>query len=193
MAANLLAQAALEQAVVNALQTEPPTGLGFTPAQCHRMYDGQPPPSMGQWFVSVWGDNSRQTQSQRVHLSEVFSVFCTVTVRFTRPFDQWLVHRDFLEQQANAIRAIIVQDQWANSVINSANALAGFRNSGTGSTAAPVGFCESLAFAGFDPVLEKGADWFSAHPEKPMDGIAQTVKFAGARRVQAVTSATTVT
>jgi len=186
-------QAALETAVLNALLAQAPAGLEYPASQCKRMYDGQPPPKAGNVFVSVWYDAQRGSLGQRTYLGELFGVYITLTLRFVLPFDRWVQHRDDMEARANAIKVLICQDTWNYSIINAANTLAGFRNSGTGSTQAPVGWCEALVFQGFDPIQDVGPDWFHAHVEHAAErnvGIAQRIKFGMAKRIQAILTAT---
>lgn len=201
--ANLQSQAALEMAVLNAiLQAGPMNGYpAYTKANAKRMFDGQPPPSgLGPVFVSVWYDGQRQADG-RTKLDEQFGVYVTLTLRTSHlPYDQWVNARDEMEARLNAIRVLIHQDCWNYAISNAANALAGFRVSSNptvtlpATVGLPVGFAEGLAFTGFSTVETKGPDWFSAEPPKQGGkievGIAQTARFAKARRVQAVTTAT---
>lgn len=194
MATVLSPQAALEQAVVNAIQAM--TGGDFTyatDAYCRRMYDGHPPPLMGNYFVSVWYDARRDSSAKRTYLDELFGVYLTITLRFVQPFDRWLVHRDEMEARANALKVLICQDSYNYSIINAANILAGFRSSGQSPASQPVGWCEALVFQGYDPMQEVGADWFRAHVNSTSlrdMGIAQRLKFGLARRVQSIPTAT---
>lgn len=186
-------QAALEQAVLAAVQTVASDGYSYDRVNSARMFDGQPPPRCGNVFLSVWYDGQRGTLGQRTYLSELFGVYLTLTLRFVQPFDRWVHHRDDMEARANALKVLICQDTWNYSIISAANTLAGFRSSGGPNLGAPVGWCEPLVFQGFDPIQDVGADWFHADPGRAGEkdvGIAQRIKFGMAKRIQALPTAT---
>lgn len=185
-------QAALYAAVIDALRTK----LGYSTATCGRGHLGQPPPRAGSVYAAVWGDGRRGNGDRRPNLDMVFGVNVTVTVRAEQPFDRWDRHEDELEARLNAVAAYVNADATDYRIANAANVLAGFRRSGDTSraSAAPVGFCEGLAFEGFDPVREAGPDWFHADAQNPQAaernlGFAQTARFGRARRVQAALTA----
>lgn len=187
-------QAALEEAVLGNIRDSAPTsGFSYDRVNSGRMYDGQPPPRCGNIFLSVWYDGQRGTLGQRTHLSELFGVYLTLTLRFVQPFDRWVHHRDDMEARANAIKALICQDTWNYSIIIDANKRAGFRTSSQPDNVSPVGWCEPLVFQGFDPIQDVGADWFHADPGRVSErdvGIAQRIKFGMAKRIQSLATAT---
>lgn len=176
-------QAAYEQAVVNAIRAQ----LGYPESQCGRGLDGRPPPACGPVWVSVWGEGKRPADPPDDNLDERFGVNVTVTIRTAAAWDRIIRHRDELEGRVNAIRALVQRDSLDHSLKNAANALAG-RTHSAADTARRVGFCEPLALEGIDAVRECGEDWFMAKSKAkggPPAGLAQTVRFGGARLLQA--------
>lgn len=187
------AQAALETAVANAIVaaaiTTPAT---ITAARCKRMYDGRPEPRCGNWFISVWSKNGRQTQPPgRAYLDELFSLKVTITTKFVKPFDRWIEHRDELELMANTIRALIHKDGLDFSVIRAAMTPASFTWD-VNNVTDPVGWCEGLVFEGMDDMQDCGPAWFSGKTDAPaVDcGASQTLRFGKARRIQNSATAT---
>lgn len=185
-------QQALETAVLNALIAQGgPGGAPLPRSQCKRTYDEQPPPFQGNVFYCVWSDGAVINQGQKTRYEELLGCAVTVTVRFTKPFDQWLEHRDDCTARCYAVRDLIGLDQRNFSIINAANTLAGFRSSGDQITAAPPGFVESLFFSRIDPMRNAGPDWFHAvtPPESLRQvGVAMTVRFINAKRIRRVTT-----
>lgn len=174
-------QAALEAAVAAAIiASTPPNSLAaYTRATCSRTFDAQPPPACGQVFVAVWFDG-RRTSEGRTALNETFGVNVTVTMRVHQPYDRLVQHRDDLEVRANAIRALLHADNYDYRISRAANVLAGFDQT----PSQRVGFCESLTFEGMDAVQLVGGNWFHAPPDKLEVGLAQTLRFGKARRIQ---------
>lgn len=188
MAGFLYPQAALEQAIVNAIKTStPPSGLsGYnSDGLCRRTYNAKPPPLMGRYFVSVWSDAARQQQGGRTYADHLFGVFVTVTVRFdAQMFDRWIEHRDELEKRIHAIEALIHGGNPGFTYMRSAETLADFTHSST-DTARRVGWCEALMCEGIDPIQDVHADWFSAKDTSSLEcGCAQRIRFGKARRIQ---------
>lgn len=185
----LYPQAALEEAVAAAIRTSaPPSGLnGYNGLNlCRRMYDGKPPPLMGQYFVSVWSDNSRQNQAgARDYVDHLFPVFVTVTMRFTQPPDRWVEHRDELEKRVHGIEALIHGGNPGYTYMRAAEALADFTHSAADTTRR-VGWIEALMSEGFDPIQPVGAEWLRATSPTSLEcGVAQRIRFGKARRIQA--------
>jgi len=146
------------------------------------MFDGEPPPRCGNVWASVWHDGGR-TSEMRTCLNEVHGVYVTLTIRLTRPFDQWVQHRDELELRANDIRALIHKDQYNFAICRAAAVLAEFDQTGS----QPIGWREALMFDGFDAIQTVGNAWFKANPDSgPEVGIAQRIRFGKARRIQAL-------
>lgn len=181
-------QAALETAVLNLLQTSSGSGgLGYTSANSGRLDKGMPPANCPPWFVCVWHDGSRQAgPNARVCLDEYHAVFVTITVQLSLPWDRWTTHRDALEAKVNDIRALVGKDAYNHVIVNAANTLAGYRTSQTPDGSSRVGFCEALAFAGADAIVEAGPDWFHAAVDSRPDlcGLYQTLRFDRCRRTQ---------
>lgn len=181
-------QAALEQACSDAIiSAAPPAGLSsYTTRSVGRTFDGQPPPLCGNYYVAIWSDNMRQSQS-RTSLDELFHVFITLTMRCHLPYDRWIEHRDEMERRVNGIRALIHKDSLDFHVTRAANTLAGFTWSAV-DTIKRVGWTEALAFDGLDPIQAVGPPWFHAHTDstKVEVGIAQRSRFGKSRRIQSL-------
>jgi hypothetical protein len=180
-AAALQPQAALEQACVNALVEAFPAY--YRSATCRRLFDGEPPPSMGLYFVSVWSPGGRDSNSQ-ASMDEMFSMSVTVTVKFVKPFDQWVMHRDQLELHCTRIRALLHGDCYNNAIIRAANTLAGFDDFADSEPTFHVGFRECLTYSRLEDVKLQGPSWFKSNVDQPDVGASQTVKFGKVRRVQ---------
>ena len=176
-------QAALEQAVLAAIQAAPLGGFTWTSYNSGRTFDGEPPPRCGNYWLSIWSRGDR-TSEAKTSLNEMFKVFATLTIRATQPYDRLLAHRDDLEAKLNRISALIHQDVWSYTVSRAADTLASLDGSGQ-----PVGYREGLMFEGYDPVELKGGAWFHADPAKTEVGLAQTARFGKCRRVRAVVTA----
>lgn len=185
-----MSQLALLTAVRNVLRSQPPNGLGLTKAQCEVMFDGQPPPSCGELFVAV---HPAEWNVEDVEgLNEVFGVEITVTVRVGKvPRDEMGLNAligpagKSLDGYLEEIRALLHLDSVADQVLNQANAIIG---------SAANGFVEPLRFRGGSRPEPKGPDWFGAESSgagmTPPVGLAQTLSFGGARRVQRIESET---
>lgn len=153
--------------------------------ECEVMFDGQPMPMAGERFVSVWpGDwSARDIEG----LDEEYGINITVTRRVTyAPADRVVApltgtDAQALDQLLEAIRAKLHLDSQGDKVLNAANTIIG-----TGSN----GFVEPLRFRHGSRPEPKGPDWFSADGESEVSGLAQTLTFGGARRLQTIESET---
>jgi hypothetical protein len=182
-----VAQSALEEAVRDLLRAR----LDLSPAECDCTFDGEPPPRCGQRFVAVWSDEAHLPgPANGVALDEYHGVVVTATVRFSLPFDRWREERARLRALSRRVIVELARDRWDNRVINAANALAGMRG-GASAAAKPVGFTEGLYWAGSEPVRKVGPDWFHGSIDSGDHevGAAQSHRFTGARRVQALLTA----
>lgn len=185
-------QAALEVAVLAQLRLSTGEGgLAYDPKFCGRRYKGYPPPLCPVWYAAVWSDLSVQSganRAMRSALDESHSVFVTITVPCSKPFDRWIEHQDLLERKRNEIRAMVHGDAYDCRIANAANELAECRRADLAAGATrPVGFWQGLAYEGADAIQECGPDWFQGDPEaaRPMVGLAQRLRFSGACRMQA--------
>ncbi len=178
--------------VLQASKTASPpalVGLGLPQAQCDVLFDGQPPPGCGELFVAL--HPGEWTTEDIEGLNEVFGLDITVTVRVgVLPRDRMAptsilasLAGESLDQQLEAIRALLhldsVRDQWLNQA-----------NTYIGGTA--NGFVEPPRFRGGDRPQACGPDWFGTDwdgqgPLPPV-GISQTLHFGGARRLQRIES-----
>lgn len=180
-------QAALETAALNLLLS--PEGCAYRADQCSRMADGRPEPRCGVLFLSVWYDGGVEVGASKAALTaldEDYGVYVTVTVRCVLPFDRWYKHRDDVERHANRVRAALHADIYDHRVINAANELCDRRRSDVPDVR-PVGFHRGMGYVGRDPIQMVGPDWFNAHidaPGPPPVGMAQRVRFRGARLLQ---------
>lgn len=184
-------QAALESAVLHFLTLDTVSGgLAYGAKFCGRRYKGYPPMLCPIWYAAVWGDGAVQSGTNRATrsaLDETYSVYVTLTVPCSLPFDRWIEHQDFLEEKRNRIRALIHEDAYNCAIINRANTLGEMRRADLASGATqPVGFWQGLAWDGADPIQEAGPDWFQGDPEaaNPKVGLTQRLRFVGACRMQ---------
>jgi hypothetical protein len=183
-------QAALEQAVVNFLRrsatSTPYAGLAYKASECDRTYDAQPPPAVGDVFVSVWSPLGRHGVVKHTSgVEEPYTVMVTISLRATLPFDRWLRHRDDVERRANRVIDLIAPDALDYRVTREAAALAGFEQGA--SLTAPIGWVEALNYEDMGDVEEVGPSWFQAETESEPGmpvGFALTVRFGGNRRVR---------
>lgn len=174
-------QAAIESAVLRSIRSIP--GGRFTTKNSDRMYNGEPPPASGPFFVAVWSGGGRQSTSD-TSLTEVFRLAVTVTIRAEKPWDRWLAMRDELERMLNLVRAVVHVDCLNNKIQREASALMA-----ADGTDQRVGFRDRLMLEGFDDAQHVGCDWFKADPENsgPGDaGLAQTARFGGLTLKQAL-------
>lgn len=183
-----MSQRAILLAVRDHLRAE----LQLSDLQCQVMFDGQPPPACGEVFVSVhpgsWSGNRGDGD-----LDESLGVLVTATKRTTyAPADRVvspLAGPEFeaLDRLLERLRAKLHKDPPATGSSTHYPVLA-LANATIGATA--NGFIEPLVFRDGGRPEPKGAEWFSAEPGTGVCGLAQTLVFDGARRVQTVESQT---
>lgn len=173
-----MSQRALLLAVKSRLQT----ALSLDDTVCDIAFGAQPPPIMGEEFISIWPGDWRGNDIDN-GLDEYYSVNVTVTRRLPyAPMDRWgtevLVKLSAgLDARVEAIRYRVHMNY---SILNAANATIGVTENG---------FVEPLRFrTGGRPEL-KFPDWFSAESADGGGagmnaGVAQTLTFVDARRVQ---------
>lgn len=173
------AQAALEIAAASLIRSELGYGEMTGAAQCRRMADDRPPPLAPRVFLAVWSKGGRSSES-RTALDERLGLSVTATVQLPGlPRDRWLAARDELLSRLDAVRALLAADSLDWRVIRPASVIrAG------GADPAPVGFCEALAFAGYDAWRYETGRWFASDATEEV-AIVQTANFARARLMQA--------
>jgi hypothetical protein len=164
-------------------------GCGLSDTECDLSFDGSPPPVCGERFVAVHA-GSWVGSGNRNCLEEVYGVQVTVTVRMGRaPRDRignLLVgpEGEALDRTLEAVRASLHADPRSEWVRQRANEIIGVADNG---------FVETLAFLGGGQPQAKGPEWFGAvvgEDQGPMPvGIAQTLTFGRAKRVQVVEEA----
>ncbi len=177
-----------QRALLLAVAAQLRTVNAWTAEQCEVMFGGAPKPDCGEFFVAVhpgqWVSNASES------LDEEYGVLVTVTRRVgfspedrmgttggvTRAFDGLAV----------LVEKVRVQVHMSYVIMNAANVEAQHVD-GNPSVSTPInGFVEPLRFRDGGRPEPKGGDWFAADPEgddQPV-GLAQTLTFAGARRVQ---------
>lgn len=195
-----MSQRALLLAVRDRLRDAPANGgLGFVAAECEVMFDGQPPPICGERFSAIWP--GEWTGHYVEGADEMLGVNVTVTLRVGKvPRDRMGVNAlvgptgQNLDQLLESIRAKLHMDPGPRTATDARNypvltmanayitALLGPNN----------GFVEPLQFQNGGRPEPKGPEWFEAASDvegaTPPVGIAQTLSFGGARRLQTIES-----
>lgn len=158
----------------------PSTGLGLDDKSCDEQPDGQPPPMAGEWYVAV--TEGSWTNDATECLDESYGVEITITRRTTfSPSDRVnvAVKRE-LRRKAAEIRAAIHGREEPRIAANT-RLDANVENV----------FVEPLRFRSAGKIEPKGPDWFWAEGmTNPPTGVAITLIFGGARRVQTIESQT---
>lgn len=155
---------------------------GYKPHECNIEYDEVPPAIAGEVYVVVmpggWQPGENNAKGGGV-LDEIYSVDVSVIMRATRiPRDKtrdlYLDLLDGLNVRVKAIRAAV---HFNLEVMAAAN------ENLEDSSALP--FIETLKFSGMDrrPRLV-GAEVFGDKPGERRAGLARTINFSGARRIQ---------
>lgn len=178
-----MSQGILCTAVVTRLQSV----LSLSSTSVEFMFDGQPPPMCGEEFFAVWPGAWRPNDIEG--LDEEFGVNVTLTrrARFApkdrRATEIWTKLTTGMDARLRQIIAAIHLDKGSDAILNAANTLLG------GSV---NGFVEPLKFRDGGRPEIKGPDWFSADNEGGGGlmnaGVAQTLMFGGARRIQTIES-----
>lgn len=181
-----MSRRALLLAVRDQLRALPPVGLGYLPRECEVMYDGRPPPRAGAWFAAVHrGRRSGQLHSECLDYELEF--FVTVTARVNVPVDRLgaalYEASEKLDDRVDAIVALVQRQGVA--ILTAANTLLGSSFDQAGQ---PRGFVERPYYLDDDNGRLVGDEhWWGLATEVPT-GIAHTIRFGGARRVQALSS-----
>lgn len=172
-------QAAIETAALNAMRAQ----LGYAERNSGRMFDGRPPAFLGDYYVVVWHDGTRDS-TERGSLAERYGLRVTFSLQTGKyPFDRLVQARDLVELKLNEIRALLHKDQYGFAITAAARTLAGYGQTGA---SLPIGWVEALMFQGFGPCEEKGPEWFGGVAESGMAGVAQTANFGRSGRFQAL-------
>lgn len=170
-------QEALETAVLNSIAAN----LAYNAGETGRTFDGRPPAACGERFVAVWSDCMR-TSDSRTSLDNRYTVSVTETIRLQRyPADKWVLVRDKLIEDMDAIIALIHRDSLDHHVINQANVIA---NRGEEATRR-VGFSEALMCTGLDRWQLVSGAWFRSK-EQTEAGVMITASFGKARLIQGI-------
>lgn len=182
-----MSQDALAGAVKDWLRSK----LSLEELECDLVAGGQPVPGSGQEFIGIHDDGWQDSPHGDFDLDESFGILITVTRRMGMyPLDTIGSHLLYKwgEGLGPRLRQIIAGEARLHmnyTVMNAANAIIGDGSSG---------FVEPLRFKGVGPVMLKGPDWFYARAETRQEGkrtvsmgvcgVARTIRFGGARRVQ---------
>ena len=179
-----MSQRALLLAVRDYLRSE----LEYTDSQCEVTFDGQPPAVAGERFVAIHA-GSWTGDEETEGLEEEYGIEVTVSVKAGRvPRDRIGTNLlvgptgESLDNHLEDIRAALHLDKGAYPVLALANATIG---------ASENGFVVPLRFRDGGKPTEKDHAWFGVAPPDvkgllPPAGIAQTLTFGGAKRVQVV-------
>lgn len=183
-----MSQRALLLAVRDVLRAAAPNGLGLPFSQCEVEPDGRPPASCGELYFAVHA--GEWAASDVEGLDESFGFQLTLTVRAGKvPEDE--IGASLLygpagtsaEEWLRKALTFLHLDRGGDLVLQRANAYVG---------ASFNGFVEPPRFRSGGPPQLKGPDWFGAVPagkgRAAPAGVAQTLTFAGARRVQTIES-----
>lgn len=164
--------------------------LNLNESECEMTFDGQPFPIAGEQFIAVWPGDWAGNQSEDADLTEVYGAMVTVTRRLGySPEDRWgpEVWAKANKGVEAVCRRVIVNlhgEQNNAAILNRANSLLPAPADG----GTYWGFSEKLVFRGGGRPEKKGASWFSARDKRTGRqanvGIAQTLAFFGAKRVQ---------
>lgn len=165
-------------------------GMGLLPTQCEICLDGQPPADCPEFFVGIhpgpWGAIDIEG------LYEQFSIQVTVSVREPKMPDDRLWRLMVLSADpadtagkrslyglCESIRAALHLDVGGDRILNLMNSYLG---------ASVNGLVEPLRFQSGGTPMRKGPDWFSSDDEATLCGLAQTMSFSSAGRVQTIES-----
>ncbi len=170
-------------AVRDRIRTEAP----YEAAICDVTFDGRPHPSCGPLFVAIHKGTrgNRDSATGRVALDQRYEVRVTVTMRQGPvPFDRlgtdlMIEVENGLETHVDRIIAVVQRDSYDYVLCRDADAINASLN-----TDPPLRFCESLKYMDDGPEREVGGSWFHATAKERAEGIATTIRFGGARRIQ---------
>lgn len=175
-------------------------GFNYGVAECDIEEDGRPPPVAGDVFVSVHGGKSRNSSDR--NLDEYFDFSVTLTMRVTIPLDIVghqlisrgielvpLGYRQGFNHRVEQLRTLLNKN-WAMTVLTGQTPPSANDNISAWVARGTVyGFVEPARYTGVDgPPRVVAGDWFRAEPDSEEVGIAQELRFEGARRMQAHTT-----
>jgi hypothetical protein len=163
---------AVKTAIVDALDLTNTNEL-----ECDVMFDGQPKPMAGKQFVGIWPGSWVSETTNLDHIEETYGVNVTVTRRLTQfPKSEWAVEAWLAASDGvdKVCRQIIVAVHGSYAILQAwVTAMGG----------SPQGEAEPLWFQNSQGPQLKYADWFESD-DGSLCGVAQTLIFGGARRVQ---------
>lgn len=162
--------------------------LGLTQDAVEVMLDGMPPPWCGEQFIAVhpgewFGQSDDDDLDERVGISVTVTRRSPYAPQDEQGVEVWSRAQDGLDV---TLRKVVAAVHKSYAVMNAANALL---PTSTTAGVGPDGYVEPLLFLGGGRPEPKGPEWFSAEgydgPGRTANaGVAQTLTFGGARRVQ---------
>lgn len=161
--------------------------FGWDELHCAITYFGQPVQNAGKFFVGIWDGPWQGHDRAGTSRDDTYGINVTVTVRIEGvPYDREgteleTKEADGLDALCEKIVSAIHVDPSGYDIVNRANEIIG-----TGAN----GFVEPLIFFSGGQPEPKGGPWFRANQKDQRAGIAQTVAFGQARRVQTIESQT---
>jgi len=173
-------EVALLEAVRDRLRTE----LSLDEQECNIEFDEQVPAHAvrHKYIVVMPGGISKGAAHDGGHvIDEIIGVDVTVIIRATdkprdRRRDIFLRNLSNLNEWCEKIRG---QLDFNYTLLTAANTII------NGDSNSTEGFVEPLRFAGMDPRARKvSGEVFDSAPTEPNAGLARTVRFSGARRIQ---------
>ena len=175
-----MSQRALCLAVRDKLQL----AFGWNEAQCDLTPEGKPPAVCGELFVGVSEDGMDNSQAES--LDEIHRVSVVVTKRLPQaPWDrasQEIIHKAVVgaEVIADQVKAFVHRNY---AILTLANL---YLNEAIPSTQTIYGFCVPLLYRGQTRAQEKDGSWFQGEADAPSSGVAITMSFGVAERLQSV-------
>ena len=175
-----MSQEALNNAVKDRLQAH----FDWDDTKCDVMEDGRPKPAAGELFVAISESPGQSLADDS--LDEYYGVLVTVTQRVGfEPFDR--LGPNVVNQAKNGLLAlgaaikVVIHSDYV--VMNKAN---DYIEQTIVGNATVYGFSEPLRFKGPPKVEEKSGAWFHADPQSVEVGLALSLNFARARRLQSI-------
>lgn len=178
-----MSQRALLLAVRDHLRQE----LNLRELDCENTFDGRPLPMSGESFIAIhpgsWTNDTPEC------LDERYGIQITVTVRLPRvPQDRW--GPELFTKAAEGLDALLekirVKAHMNYTLMDRANVIIG----ATGLLPTANGFIQPLCFRDGGQPMPKGPNWFAAAGRGQYAGLAQTLTFRDANRVQTIESMT---
>lgn len=182
-----MSQRAILLAVRNDLRTYLATGSTQFPAalssdQIEITFDGRPLPIHAEQFVAIWPSSWTNQYDEGIH--EEFGVNITASIKGGKvPTDRWGP-----EMMTKAASGLDVLLELIRARVHSNYTIMAAAN--VFITASYNGFVRPLFFRDGGRPEKKAGSWWGAKGKEQSGGLAQTLRFAGAERVQTIESQT---